>query len=165
MFTNAFMFYFTCNQVCKRNKNDSGVKNLVEIYTDSLDGNLLTTDNCPRWFRSPWTRQTEIISRTVSCKLKVLILWWNWSTIMARRILGIICAWNCKYMTTDFDVLLMPDRLVKMLCLKRAGCCRSPLYGSMLTTELQRLNRSSVMLPSLTTSQCRTRYLSIQTQQ
>ena len=46
--------------------------------------------------------------------------------------------------------------------LKRAGCCRSPLCGCMLTTEFQRRNRSSVTLRSLTTSPCRTRYLSTQ---
>jgi len=43
---------------------------------------------------------------------------------------------------------------------KLAGYCRSPLYGCMLTAELQRQNRSSVTLPSLTTSLCRIRYLS-----
>jgi len=39
-----------------------------------------------------------------------------------------------------------------------AGCCRSPFYGCMLTIELLKQKRSSVMLRSLTTSLCRTRY-------
>ena len=49
--------------------------------------------------------------------------------------------------------------------IKRAGCCRSPWCGCVLITVLLRQNRSSVTLPSWTTSRCRTRYLPAHTQQ
>jgi len=50
--------------------------------------------------------------------------------------------------------------MVKMIVfrLRRAGCCRSRSCGCVLTTELRRQKKLSVMPPSWTTSLCQRKY-------